>query len=165
MSTIEDTALFSEVFVYGDQPGISLRVLAETAGKAYQTVHGLVSDDRRHKPVWLWRAAFEVSGDHRFKRELEPRGWELVRRGRAVPSSRCLEREATDPILEASRQVELLRRASQDGHLSIRELAQLRAGAQSVVDQVREYQALLDKVEAAGGKVAPLQAVPGQGAD
>ncbi|MCF8124489.1 MAG: hypothetical protein K9K34_18965 [Desulfarculaceae bacterium] len=165
MSTAEHTALFMEIFVYRKSGRVNLDTLALATGRAYATVHELATDGRKHKPVWLWRGAFVVSGDHRFKRELEPEGWELTRRGKAQPATSSLEREGTDAILEASRSVELVRAAVADGVVTPAEAAQLRAAGQGVVDQVREFFTLLDEVEAAGGKVASLRAVPHEGAD
>jgi hypothetical protein len=103
--------LFYEVFITRKTGQVDLDALAAATGLAYRTVHEYCTDDRKTIPVRVWRGAFLVSGDVRFKRELEPDGWELRPKDEAACPVLDAEGEAHNLIASVERTLTKLRKA------------------------------------------------------
>ena len=106
----EDKELFAEVFISRKTDQVDLDALAAASGLAYRTVNEYCSDDRKTIPVRVWRGAFLVSGDVRFKRELEPEGWELRPKDEAACPDLDAEGEAHNLIAAVERALAKLRK-------------------------------------------------------
>lgn len=156
MEPARQSELFYEVFIARRDGRVSITALALASGFAESTIYEIVSDHRREKPVWLWRAAFETSGDHRFKMQMEPQGWILIPDPRFTrPATTSLTAELTDPILAASQALEALRQALRDGRIDPQENAEIRRHIDMVRHECAQAECLLDETEERGGMVPP----------
>lgn len=130
--------LFYEILICQHRGAIEK--VANLVGCAYSTVHEYCGDRRKTPPVWLYKAAFLVTGDPRLKRRLEPEGYELVPKRCGLPADKPVEAEMTDVVLAMGRAIEAFRLASADQKITKDELIQIEKELAQAALEVAEAQ-------------------------
>lgn len=153
----EDSDLLYEVFISGRDQRVNIPALATASGMAERTVYEYATDDRKTVPVQVWRGAFEVSADIRFRRKLEPRGHELTPL-LCRPPRHDIEAECLDLIGAVSKLVQDKRQALAAGHLRVRAATCLLQDMDDIMAEVQVLRADLREL-VDGGSAPGLRAV------
>lgn len=135
--------LLKECLIY-KYPG-SIEKVADLLGDTYNYVHAQ-THERVNPHIKVIRAAFLVTGDQRFKRELEPDGWELVRKRQAQGKIKSMEGEAVDVVVATSDVIREIRKSIEDGKVTADELDNIECGLDRIESQVVELRAAVDHV-------------------
>jgi hypothetical protein len=134
-----ESELLSEILKYEHRG--SVKAVAQAAVCAESTIYSNM-DGKANPSVWVIKAAFEVTGDPRLKKLLEPDGWELVRKKGTVESDKPVEAEAMDVVVCVGDFVEDYRRKMDDGRLETHE-------AVALLGKIATLKTELDELEAA----------------
>ncbi len=142
--------LLDEILTNWDQKKRTVHRVAMRACLSERAIYDMCSG-RTNTSVEVVKAAFLVTQDPRLRKRLEPEGYRLTPCGLAQPGSCSPETEAGDCVIEAARLLERARQAASDQRISRPEDAELRRMLRDARGQFDEFEALLDRIKAAGG--------------
>jgi hypothetical protein len=142
--------LLDEILTNWDQKKRTVHQVAMRACLSERAIYDMCSG-RTNTSVEVVKAAFLVTRDPRLRKRLEPEGWRLTPCKLAEPATCNPETEAGDCVIEAAQLLERARQAASDQRISRPEDAELRRMLRDARVQLDEFEALLDKVKAAGG--------------